>query len=172
MFPSGAISRQTGVVDLNSIPATLIKQVDVLTGGASAVYGSDALAGVVNFQLVDDFEGMEITSLYDITSEGDAERYNFDITIGGNFDEGRGNAVLYASYLSRKALFSDAREFSSVALLDSSVGGKPALVPVGSSGVPVTRVSGGQKLLNGDSVGIFVPKGEGRAGQEPADRLN
>ena len=78
---------QSGVVDLNSIPATLIKQVDVLTGGASAVYGSDAMAGVVNFQLVDDFEGMEITSLYDITSEGDAEKYNFDVTIGGKWAE-------------------------------------------------------------------------------------
>lgn len=163
---------QTGVVDLNSIPATLIKQVDVLTGGASAVYGSDALAGVVNFQLVDDFEGMEITSLYDITSEGDAERYNFDVTIGGNFDEGRGNAVLYASYLSRKALFSDARDFSSNALLDSTVDGKPALVPGGSSGVPGTRVFGGPTLPNGDTLGTFDPNGEGRAWQEPGDRFN
>ena len=50
-------STQSGVVDLNTIPGTLIKQVDVVTGGASAVYGSDALAGVVNFQLIDDFEG-------------------------------------------------------------------------------------------------------------------
>ncbi|MCH8176288.1 MAG: TonB-dependent receptor plug domain-containing protein, partial [Proteobacteria bacterium] len=79
-------SSQTGVVDLNTIPATLIKQVDVITGGASAVYGSDALAGVVNIQLVDDFQGVQINSTYDVTSEGDAEKRNFDITIGGNFD--------------------------------------------------------------------------------------
>ncbi|MDA9301161.1 TonB-dependent receptor plug domain-containing protein, partial [bacterium] len=163
---------QSGVVDLNSIPATLIKQVDVLTGGASAVYGSDAMAGVVNFQLVDDFEGMEITSLYDITSEGDAEKYNFDVTIGGNFDDGRGNAVLYASYMSRKALFSDARDFSSNALQDSTVGGQPALVPGGSSGVPGTRVFGGPTLPNGDTLGIFDANGEGRAWQEPGDRFN
>jgi len=76
---------QTGVVDLNSIPGTLIKQVDITTGGASAVYGSDALAGVVNFQLIDDFEGAEITALYDVASEGDAEKFNFDVTIGGNW---------------------------------------------------------------------------------------
>ena len=163
---------QSGVVDLNSIPATLIKQVDVLTGGASAVYGSDAMAGVVNFQLVDDFEGMEITSLYDITSEGDAEKYNFDVTIGGNFDDGRGNAVLYASYMSRKALFSDARAFSSNALGDRTVDGKPALVPGGSSGVPGTRVFGGPTLPNGDTLGIFDANGEGRAWQEPGDRFN
>ena len=89
---------QTGVVDLNSIPGTLIKRVDVVTGGASAVYGSDALAGVVNFEMIDDFEGAQITGLYDITDEGDAEKYNMDITMGGNFADGRGNAVVYASY--------------------------------------------------------------------------
>jgi len=163
---------QSGVVDLNSIPATLIKQVDVLTGGASAVYGSDAMAGVVNFQLVDDFEGMEITSLYDITSEGDAEKYNFDVTIGGNFDDGRGNAVLYASYMSRKSLFSDARDFSSNALGDRTVDGRPALVPGGSSGVPGTRVFGGPTLPNGDSLGTFDVNGEGRAFLDPEDRFN
>lgn len=163
---------QSGVVDLNSIPATLIKQVDVLTGGASAVYGSDALAGVVNFQLVDDFEGMEITSLYDITSEGDGEKYNFDITIGGNFDEGRGNAVVYASYLSRKALFQGARDFTSNALQDSVVNGTPTLVPGGSSGVPGTRVFGGPALPGGGTLGIFEQNGEGRAFQDPADRFN
>jgi outer membrane receptor protein involved in Fe transport len=163
---------QTGVVDLNSIPATLIKQVDVLTGGASAVYGSDALAGVVNFQLVDDFEGMEVTSLYDITSDGDAEKYNFDITIGGNFDEGRGNAVVYASYMSREALYQGSRDFTSVALQDRTVNGLPALVAGGSSGVPGTRVFGGPTLPNGDTLGIFDQNGEGRAFADPEDRFN
>ena len=90
-------ARQDGIVDLNTIPGTLIRQVDVVTGGASAVYGSDALAGVVNFQMIDDFEGVEITALYDTTTEGDAEKYNFDITLGGNFDGGRGNAGRDAS---------------------------------------------------------------------------
>lgn len=163
---------QSGVVDLNSIPGTLIKQVDVLTGGASAVYGSDALAGVVNFQLVDDFQGMEMTSIYDITSEGDAEKYNFDITIGGNFDEGRGNAVIYASYLSRKALFQGDRKFTNVALTDGTVNGVPTLRPGGSSGVPGTRVFGGPTLPNGDSLGIFDANGEGRAFVDPEDRFN
>jgi iron complex outermembrane receptor protein len=163
---------QTGVVDLNTIPATLIKQVDVLTGGASAVYGSDALAGVVNFQLVDDFEGMEITSLYDITSEGDAERYNFDLTIGGNFDEGRGNAVAYASYSSRKALFSDARDFTTTIFNDGVVNGVPTLRPGGSVGIPGTLLFGGPALPNGDTLGTFDPNGEGRSFQDPEDRFN
>ena len=130
---------QTGVVDLNSIPGTLIKQVDVLTGGASAVYGSDALAGVVNFQMVDDFEGAEITGLYDITTDGDAEKWNTDLTIGGNFADGRGNAVAYASIADRKSLFQGDRSFSDVALRES--GG--TLIPGGSSGIPGTRLFGG-----------------------------
>ncbi|HAT26053.1 MAG TPA: TonB-dependent receptor, partial [Gammaproteobacteria bacterium] len=105
-------SQQSGEVDLNTIPATLIKQVDVITGGASAVYGSDALAGVVNIQLVDDFEGVEINSTYDTTAHDDAEKRNFDITIGGNFAEGRGNATVYLGYVKREPLFADARSFS------------------------------------------------------------
>ena len=163
---------QAGVVDLNSIPATLLKQVDVLTGGASAVYGSDALAGVVNFQLVDDFEGMEITGIYDTTHNGGGEKYNFDITIGGNFDDNKGNAVVYASYLSRAALFQGDRSFTNKALTDGVVGGVPTLRPGGSSGVPGTRVFGGPTLANGDSLGIFDANGEGRAFQDPEDRFN
>ena len=98
-------SSQAGVVDLNTIPSTLLKQVDITTGGASAVYGSDALSGVVNFQLIDDYEGAEFTTLYDVTSDGDGDKFNFDFTVGGNFDEGRGNAVIYGSYTERDPVF-------------------------------------------------------------------
>jgi len=164
---------QSGVVDLNSIPGTLIKQVDILTGGASAVYGSDALAGVVNFQLIDDFEGVEITSLYDVTSDGDAEKYNFDITLGGNFDDGRGNAVIYASYLKRESLFQGDRSFSDVALTESTdVNGNPVLVPGGSSGVPGTRVFGGPPLASGFDLGTFDQNGGGLPWIEPDSRFN
>ncbi|WP_086932803.1 TonB-dependent receptor plug domain-containing protein [Agarilytica rhodophyticola] len=168
---------QTGIVDLNSIPGTLIKQVDVVTGGASAVYGSDALAGVVNFQLVDDFEGVEVTGLYDITTEGDAERYNMDITIGGNFDDGRGNAVLYASFLNRDPLFQGDRDFSSVTLTESN----GTLVNGGSSRVPEGRVSGAGFLVDPDGVpnsgdefdtAIFSPTGAAREFLDPEDRFN
>ncbi len=159
---------QTGVVDLNSIPGTLIKQVDVTTGGASAVYGSDALAGVVNFQLVDDFQGVEVTTLYDVTTEGDGEKFNIDLTMGGNFDDGRGNAVVYASYSRRDPVFQADRDFSNVALTES--GG--VLVPGGSSGIPGTRVFGGPTLPNGQSLGFFEQDGSGRAFNDPADRFN
>jgi outer membrane receptor protein involved in Fe transport len=164
---------QSGVVDLNSIPGSLLKQVDVLTGGSSAVYGSDALAGVVNFQLVDDFEGVEISGLYDTAEEGDAEKYNIDITIGGNFDNGRGNAVVYASYTKREALFQGDRKYSNVALTDTTDGnGNPVLLPGGSSGVPGTRVFGGPTLPNGTGLGTFDSSGGGLPWVEPTSRFN
>ncbi len=164
---------QTGVVDLNSIPGSLIKRVDVVTGGASAVYGSDALAGVVNFQMIDDFEGVEISGLFDTTDEGDGEKYNFDITMGGNFADGRGNAVVNISYLKREALLAGERSFSSLALTDTTdANGKPILAPGGSSGVPGTRVFGGPTLANGTVLGTFGPNGEGQPWVEPSSRFN
>lgn len=164
---------QSGVVDLNTIPATLIKQVDILTGGASAVYGSDALAGVVNFQLVDDFQGIEFTGLYDTTQDGDAEKWNIDITMGGNFDDGRGNVVIYASYTDREALFQGDRKFSNVALTDTTdSNGNAILLPGGSSGVPGTRIFGGPTLANGTVLGTFGPNGEGLPWVEPTSRFN
>ena len=141
-------STQTGVVDLNTIPASLIKQVDITTGGASAVYGSDALAGVVNFQLVDNYEGAEFSALYDVTSDGDGDKFNFDFTVGGNFDNGRGNAVLFGSYSERDPVFQADRSFSEFTFEDDGNGG---FFEFGSSGVPGTRVFGGPTLPNGDN---------------------
>ncbi|MEO0590040.1 MAG: TonB-dependent receptor [Pseudomonadota bacterium] len=89
---------ETAIVDINSIPSFLIEEVDVLTGGASAVYGADAVTGVVNFVLDDDFDGVEIGALGGISSEGDGERYNFYGKFGKNFDDGRGNIVIGLEY--------------------------------------------------------------------------
>lgn len=150
-------ARQDGVVDLNTIPASLIENVEIITGGASAVYGSDAIGGVVNFNMKDDFEGVEFSTLYDITSEGDAEKFNVDMTMGGNFADDRGNAVVYLGYSSREALFQGDRSFSDKALTESG----DELVGGGSSGIPGTRVFGGPTLPNGDSLGRFLPDGSG-----------
>lgn len=142
-------SRQDAVVDLNTIPGTLIKQVDVVTGGASAVYGSDAMAGVVNFQFIDDFEGVEITTLYDVSTEGDAEKFNVDLTMGGNFDNGRGNATVYLSFSDRKALFQGDRSFSFFALEDHD------LVDFGSGGPQDGTTGVGGNLFAGGSSGTL-----------------
>ena len=98
------------VVDLNNIPAAMVERVDVVTGGASAVYGSDAVAGVVNFILRDDFEGVEVSTSHEFSlEEGDAAITDVSVTVGGNFDNGRGNAVLSFGYTNREAVFQGSR---------------------------------------------------------------
>lgn len=121
------------VVDLNTIPSALIERVDVVTGGASAVYGSDAIAGVVNFVMKDDFSGVELNTSYELSSRGDGGRWNIDGTIGGNFDDGRGNIVLHAGYYKRKSIFAGDRDATATVFND---GGADGLFPGGSSSIP------------------------------------
>lgn len=109
-----------GTVDLNTIPAALIERVDVVTGGASAVYGSDAVAGVVNFILKKDFEGAQFDFATGISGEGDAEYYDYNMTLGGNFADDRGNAVLSVGYVKRTPVLQTDRDFFEVALSDSA----------------------------------------------------
>jgi outer membrane receptor protein involved in Fe transport len=170
-------ARQDGVVDLNTIPASLIENVEIITGGASAVYGSDALGGVVNFNMKDDFEGVEVSALYDVTSEGDGEKYNLDITMGGNFADDRGNAVVYLGYSKREPIFQGDRSFSDVALTEGTdANGNPALVAGGSSGIPGTRVWGGPTLIGGANDGLtlgrFNEDGSGNVWNDATDRFN
>lgn len=97
-------------VDLNAIPSAMIERVEVITGGASAVYGSDAVAGVVNFILKEDFEGVELSSRYEITSEGDGEEYDLSMLIGSNFADDKGNATVFLGYTDQGAVFSRDRD--------------------------------------------------------------
>jgi iron complex outermembrane receptor protein len=105
-------SNATGVVDLNTIPSALVENVEILTGGASAIYGSDAVAGVVNFRLRDDFEGVETDVQYGLTDKGDGETWSANLTVGGNFDNDRGNAVFSFGYANRAAVMAGDRDFS------------------------------------------------------------
>ena len=97
-------SSSSGTVDIGTIPGGLIERVDVVTGGASAVYGSDAIAGVVNFILKDNFEGLELTSQYGISDHGDGGSFNVQGLLGGNFGDDRGNMTLFASYYTRESV--------------------------------------------------------------------
>ena len=124
-----------GLTDLSSIPDALVDRVEVMTGGASAVYGSDAIAGAINFLLRDDFEGIQFDYYRGETDKGDATTQKFDMTIGGNFD--RGNAVASISYTDRGEIFFADRDYSAISLFES--GGD--LVPGGSSNLPGTRIS-------------------------------
>jgi outer membrane cobalamin receptor len=100
-----------GVIDLNSIPQALIQDVEIISGGASAVYGSDAISGVVNLKLNHRFEGVQIDSQYNVTGEGDGDTSDISLTVGGNFAEDRGNAVVSISYTNREEIDFQSREF-------------------------------------------------------------
>ena len=89
--------RGSQAVDVGSIPRALVKSVEVTTGGASAVYGADAVTGVVNFILKDDFEGLQIDLSPGRPERGAGETTVLDIAWGTNFADGRGNAVLTVS---------------------------------------------------------------------------
>ncbi|MEI9849754.1 MAG: TonB-dependent receptor plug domain-containing protein [Sphingomonas sp.] len=123
-----------GIVNLNVIPLGLIDRVDVVTGGASSVYGADAVAGVVNFITKRDFEGASLSTSYRIAEPGDARRVRTDLLLGANMADGRGNAVLGISYNKRDALNALDRDFS--ALNISSTNGLPS-----SSALAVRRSS-------------------------------
>ncbi len=98
-------------VDLSTIPTAIIKRVEVLKDGASAIYGSDAVAGVVNIITRDDFEGFEANTMYDAATEnGDGETKSFDVTVG--FAGDKGNVVVNAYYTQQGAQWSGDREWS------------------------------------------------------------
>jgi len=103
------------VVDLNTIPNFLLQSVDVVTGGASAVYGSDAMAGVVNFRL-GHVDGVEMGGQYSVTEKGDGARYQVHGAIGSSFADGSGSATVFAEYYNRKSVFQGDRGFSNFAL--------------------------------------------------------
>ncbi len=99
----------SSTVDLNVIPTQFLERVDVLTGGASALYGSDAVAGVVNFIYKTDFEGIEANAQYGITERGDDARYQANVTVGSNFADGDGNVMLHFGYSNEEGLRSNQR---------------------------------------------------------------
>jgi len=105
------VSANTGYgVDLNSIPTAIIERVDVLTGGQSAIYGSDAIAGVINIITKKNFEGAELNAYGADSSDGGAARQNVDFTYGKNFDAG--NAWVSAGFANQDVLNSADRDFS------------------------------------------------------------
>ncbi|RYE45560.1 MAG: TonB-dependent receptor, partial [Hyphomicrobiales bacterium] len=104
-----AISGPTQTTDLNTIPSSLIKRTEIVTGGSSAVYGSDAITGVVNFIMRNDFEGVELRGDVRFDRPTTTPTYNVDLTFGGNFADGRGNIVASVNYLNRGSLTRGAR---------------------------------------------------------------
>lgn len=114
------------VIDINTIPAALIQDIEVISGGASAVYGSDAISGVVNIKLNPHFRGLRLHSQYDLYEEGDGGILDASITAGSDFADGRGNAVVSLSYTDRQGVDYMARAF-----FRSAQGGTDFRLPTG-----------------------------------------
>ncbi|UAK26307.1 TonB-dependent receptor plug domain-containing protein [Sphingomonas nostoxanthinifaciens] len=110
----------TGAVDVNTIPVALIKRIDVLTGGASAVYGSDAIAGVVNFVLDDEFTGLRADASNQVSGQGDGMTRDFSLTGGMKLGD-RGNIVASANYSKRAGVFYSARPHNANAVSSSDL---------------------------------------------------
>jgi len=99
------------VVDLNIIPSAAIESVEVITGGAAAVYGADAISGVLNLILKKDFQGATFDAQYGITEEGDGEEFQFSALLGAEIGDGRGNVMMGFNYADRGNIQAKDREF-------------------------------------------------------------
>lgn len=120
----------SSIVDINVIPTDLLDRVEVLTGGASAVYGSEAVAGVVNFVLKDNFTGVRLRAQGGVSDEKDNGRYLFAATVGTNLGD-RGNIAIFGSYDKDEGLFSRNRKIS-----EEDVPFRSSFVPQGRFQVP------------------------------------
>lgn len=107
-------------VDLNSIPAPLVSRVDVLTGGAAAVYGSDAVAGVVNFITRRDFEGVEASVVSNFTERGEGVTRGANVTFGKNLGD-RGNVSGFLGWSERDPLVKADRSFAAPERTDTAI---------------------------------------------------
>lgn len=155
-----------GVTDTNVIPIGLVERVDVVTGGASSVYGADAVAGVVNFITKRDFSGFQADASYRISEQGDAQRFSGNLLFGANMDDGRGNAVLGLSYQKIDPLYVTDRALGAfpISSVTGLFTGSTASVPViftspsaGQFGFPSTAIGG---VIN-PATGAIVAAGPG-----------
>ncbi len=100
-------------VDLNSLPLAAIDRIEILREGASAIYGGDAIAGVVNFVTKKDFDGLLVTARYGNTFTSDTGEQTYSVTYGTHSKDGKTSVLLVADYLKKNAFFNRDREFSS-----------------------------------------------------------
>ncbi|WP_269716942.1 TonB-dependent receptor plug domain-containing protein [Caulobacter sp. NIBR2454] len=121
------------VVDLNTVPTFLIDTIETITGGASAVYGSDAIAGVVNFKLKRNFEGFQLDAQYGLTDENDGGQTTVSLGWGKNFD--RGNIAIAGSYEEREGLVASDRDWAAIGYSILNTG----LTPSGAATIPDGR---------------------------------
>jgi outer membrane receptor protein involved in Fe transport len=145
----------TLAVDINTIPAAAIKSVEVITGGASAVYGPDAIAGVVNFVLKDDFQGLDIDVQRSQTFESDGGETHVSALMGLNGMDDRGNIMVGIDWNKRDAVFQNNRDFYRNGWLDPGNPSGGFLVgPAYSPGTLPPSQAALDSLFPGGNVGV------------------
>lgn len=153
--------------DVNTIPNDLIERVDVVTGGNSAIYGSDAIAGVVNFILRRDFEGLQIRGNAGVSEEGFGGNQYVSVLAGMNFADGRGNITAHAEFAHQDRVFGSDVDFLRTNNAFLAVDVDPAGLPQGSDGFPdfvfFRDVRGASIFVNG-LIPIAQPNTTGRCG--------
>lgn len=127
----------SGIADLATIPDMLLESVEIVTGGASAVYGSDALAGVVNFRLRDDIRGVRGRYQRGESDRGDGETERADVVLGVGTDDGGSNMALALTWSERGTILGNQRRFSEQPLWAIADG---THIPFGASFIPGTRI--------------------------------
>ena len=154
------ITGSTGefLVDTNTIPTDLIDRVDIVTGGSSAVYGSDAMAGVVNFVLKRNFDGVSLNAQSGIADNGNRGTYRLSGTVGTNFAEGRGNIALGLEYNQADLLtYADRPELTGIYSGRNQI----TRVAPNGAGVPERTFLKGLHSFGYDNGGNFIPYGDG-----------
>lgn len=151
-------------VDMNTIPTEFIERVEILTGGASSTYGSDAVAGVVNIILKRNFSGVTLDASKGRSSKGDDTKDKFSLTFGANSEGGKGNVMGHVAYSKQGAVYSRDRDASAVDQFSEGAGfsGDPAEFftarrPFYSSFAPQGRFFVGSTNRTFDASGNIIP---------------
>ena len=138
-----------GTADVSTIPFIMLDRVDIITGGASAVYGSDAMSGAINFILRKDFEGVEVDAGYSITEQGGGDTYDVSALFGSQFADGRGHVTVGGNYTSRGSVQLGQRDFGLFGVSSSTGSGLGAPPPE-----PAPECSGNTDLTTAHSSGV------------------
>lgn len=160
------------VVDINTIPASAIANVEVITGGASAVYGPDAMAGVVNFILKDNFEGVEFDFNGSTTAEDDGSQQRASMLMGLNSADGRGNIMIGVDYTTREDVLQKDRSFFVNGWLDPNNPGGQFMQPSTFGAGERLRGIGGNGPSQAAVDGLFPQAAPGTVGTTSEFRFN
>lgn len=156
--------------DVNAIPAALIERVEVLRDGASATYGSDAVAGVVNFVLRSDYQGAEVTASYGISDHDDGARRGFNFVLGQTSEHG--SLVVGVDYNKQNNTLAKNRKFSETSYAISTDGyvytyGNSSRSPTGQFSIPRSVAEGFGLNCPGTNARVNVTRNTGQAGSSP-----